>query len=155
MPIASDPSAIIRPPTQSTAAIATMPRNSIPGKKSEFSHCACVFVRAVRVVRLVELAEKRALAVERLDHGHARDRLRDLRRHRGDRLAHAQECGVRRTWNQRVRTSVGGRITSATSAEPPVEDEEADDRGDQRERVDDERRQPLRQDVRERVDVAR
>ena len=37
--------------------------------------------------------------------------------------------------------------------EPPVEDEQPDDRGEQRQRVDDERRQPLRQDVRERVDV--
>ena len=58
-----------------------------------------------------------------------------------------------RTWNQRVRMSVGGRMTSATSAEAPVEDEEPDDRREQRQRVDDERRQALGEDVRERVDV--
>ena len=39
--------------------------------------------------------------------------------------------------------------------EPPVEQEEAADRRDQGERVDDERRQPLVEHVRERVDVAR
>ena len=44
VPIASDPLPIIWPPTQSTAVIATIPRNSMPGKKREFSHWACVFV---------------------------------------------------------------------------------------------------------------
>ena len=45
VPIAIEPPATIWPPTHSTAVIAMMPRNSIPGKKSEFSHWACVFVR--------------------------------------------------------------------------------------------------------------
>ena len=39
--------------------------------------------------------------------------------------------------------------------EPPVEDEEPDDGADERSEFDDERRQSLRQDVRDRVDVAR
>ena len=60
------------PPTSSTAAIATMPKTSIAGKKSELSYCAYVFVPPVRVVQLVELGLERPLAVERLDHGHAR-----------------------------------------------------------------------------------
>ena len=44
VPIASEPLPIIWPPTQSTAVVATMPRNSIPGKKREFNHWACVLV---------------------------------------------------------------------------------------------------------------
>ena len=57
------------------------------------------------------------------------------------------------TWNQRVRTSVGGRITSATSPSRQSRMKRPTDRREQRQRVDDERRQPLREDVGERVDV--
>ena len=60
-----------------------------------------------------------------------------------------------RTWNQRVRSSAGGTITQAASAEPPVEDVQPDDRRDQRQAVRDERREALAEDVGERVDVAR
>ncbi len=58
-------------------------------------------------------------------------------------------------WNQRVTTMPGGSTTSATTPEAPVEEEQAADRRDERERVDDERRQSLVEHVRERVDVAR
>ena len=59
------------------------------------------------------------------------------------------------TWNHRVRTSVGGRMTSATSPSRQSRTKSPTIGGDQRQRVDDERRQPLREDVRERVDVGR
>jgi hypothetical protein len=48
----------------------------------------------VCIVRLVELGEERALAVERLDHGHPGDRLGDLRSQPRDRFAHPQERRV-------------------------------------------------------------
>ena len=55
VPIVSEPWPSRCPPTQSTETVAIAPRNSIPGKNSELSHCACVFVCAVRLVRAVEL----------------------------------------------------------------------------------------------------
>ena len=67
----------------------------------------------------------------------------------------SMNAACERTWNQRVRTSAGGRTTSATSAEPPVEDEERRSGRRQLSEFGDERREPLREDVRERVDVAR
>jgi len=51
---------------------------------------------AVGGVQLVELLLERALAVERLDHCHARHRLGQLRRDPGDPLAHGQQRRVRR-----------------------------------------------------------
>ena len=110
-------------------------------------------MRAVRVVRGVELGEERALAVERLDDGHAGDRLGDLRGHRRDRLAHAQERRVRAHLEPAGEDERRRQDHERDETEAPVEDEQADDRGEQRERVDDERGQPLREHVRERVDV--
>jgi hypothetical protein len=51
-----------------------------------------------------------------------------------------------------VRTSVKA---TCDEAEPPVEDEQPADCRDQRQRVHDERRQTLVEDIRERIDVAR
>ena len=69
------------------------------------------------------------------------------------RTSAAAMCESR--WNQRVTRMPGREHAHRDEAEPPVEQEEAGDGGDQRQRVDDERRQALVEDVRERVDVAR
>ena len=153
VPIVSVPCVTIRPPTHSTEAIAIEPSISIPGKKSELRYCACVFVLPVRVVRRVELGQERPLAVERLDHGHAGDRLRDLRRHRRDRLAHAQERGVRANLEPAREDERRRQDHERDEPEPPVEHEQPDDRREERQRVDDERRQALREHIRQRVDV--
>ena len=107
----------------------------------------------VRIVAGVELSEKRELAVVRLDHGHPRDRLCDLRGHRRDRLAHAQECSVRAHLEPPREDERRRQDDECDEPEPPVEHEEADDRSDQGERVDDERCEPLGEDVREGVHV--
>ena len=98
---------------------------------------------AVRRIRLVELGEECALAVEGLDDGHARDRLGDLRGHDRDRLAHAQERGVGLHLEPATEHERRRQDHERDEPEPPVEHEEADDRRQDRERVDDESRQSL------------
>ena len=112
-----------------------------------------MFVRRLASFARVELGEEGAFAVERLDDGHAGDRFGDLRRHRGDRLAHAQERRMRLDLEPAGQDQRRRQDHERDEPEAPVEDEEAADRREQRQRVDDECRQPLREDVGERVDV--
>ena len=87
----------------------------MPGKKSELSHCACVFVcrfasfaasNSARNARsrlnawMTAMPETDSAICAVIDEIVSRTR---------------RNAACDRTWNQRVRTSVGGRITSATS----------------------------------------
>ena len=87
----------------------------MPGKKSEFRYWACVFVRrlasfaesnSARNVRsrlnawITAMPETDSAICAVIDEIVSRTR---------------RNAACERTWNQRVRTSVGGRITSATS----------------------------------------
>ena len=110
---------------------------------------------AVRLVEVAELALERALAVERLDDRHPGDRLGELRRHGRDARAHVGERDVRRRLEPAGHEHAGRQHDERHDAEAPVEQEEAADRREQRQRVDDERRQALVEHVREGVDVAR
>ena len=110
---------------------------------------------AVGLVEAVELVLERALAVERLHDGHARDRLGELRRDGSDPRSDVGERRVRAELEPARDQRSRRRDDERDEPEPPVEQEEAADRCDQREAVDDERRQTLVEDVRERVHVAR
>ena len=109
----------------------------------------------VRLVQVAELALEGALATEGLDDRHARDRLGELGRDGGDPGAHVRERGVRRGLEPAGDDDARRQDDERHDAEAPVEQEQAADRGDERHRVDDERRQALVEDVREGVDVAR
>ena len=151
----SVPSSCRRPPTSSTDAIATMPKNSIAGKKSELSHCANWFVR-----RFAMLASSNSAR-------NARSRLNAWTTAMpatdsaicaviaGDRVPHLEERRVRAHLEPAREHERRRQDHERDEPEPPVEDEEADHGGDERQRVGDERRQSLREDVRDRVDVRR
>ena len=115
VPMVSEPWPSRWPPTQITETIAIAPRNSMPGKNSELSHCACVLV-----CRFAQFARSNSPR-------NARSRLNAWMTAMPEtdsaicavmdeivsRTRRNAACDL--TWNQRVRTSVGGRITSATS----------------------------------------
>ncbi len=107
----------------------------------------------VLAVEVVELGAEVGLAVVRLDHGHPGHRLRELRGHRRDPLAHAEERAVRLHLEPASEHECGRQDHERDEAEPPVEDEEPDHRAEQGEAVRDERREALREHVRDRVDV--
>ena len=109
----------------------------------------------VGLVERVELVLEGALAVERLHDGHAGDRLGELRRDCGDPCPHVGERHVRAELEPAGHDDPGRGDDERDEAEAPVEQEEADDRCDERQAVDDERRQALVEHVRERVHVAR
>ena len=110
---------------------------------------------AVLLVQPVELGLEGALAVERLDHGHARDGLGELRGHDRDPRPHVRGGDVGDALEPARDQDPGRQHAERDEPEAPVEQEEPADGGDERQRVDDERRQALVEDVRERVDVAR
>ena len=153
VPIWSVSSETMRPPTQSTTAVAIRPSSSMPGKKTELSSCAYVFVR-----RLASFAESNSARK-------ARSRLNACMTAMpetdsaicavidGDRLAHAQERGMRLDLEPAGQDQRRRQDDERDEPEAPVEDEEAADRREQRQRVDDECRQSLREDVGEGVDV--
>ena len=108
----------------------------------------------VLLVQPVELGLERALAVERLDHGHPGDRLGQLRGHDRDPRPHVRRGDVGDALEPARDHDRRREDAEGDEPEPPVEQEEPADRGDERERVDDERRQALVEHVGERVDVA-
>ena len=110
---------------------------------------------AVLLVQPVELGLEGALAVERLHDGHTGDRLGELCGHDRDPGAHLGRRDVRDALEPACDDDPGREHAEGDEPEPPVEQEEPADGGDQRQRVDDERRQALVEDVGERVDVAR
>ncbi len=57
-------------------------------------------------------------------------------------------------WNQRVTRIPGGEHEQRDESEPPVEQEEPADRRDECERVHDERRESLVEDIGESIDIA-
>ena len=71
------------------------------------------------------------------------------------RVRTSDEATCESRWNQRVISDSRREDAERHEPQPPVEQEEAADRREERQRVDDERRQSLVEDVRERVDVAR
>ena len=83
------------------------------------------------------------------------DRLGQLRGHGRDPRAHVGERGVRGRLEPAGDDDPGRQHDQRHDAEAPVEQEQAADRREQRERVDDERRQALVEHVGDRVDVAR
>ena len=109
----------------------------------------------VRLVEVAELALECALAVEGLDDGHSGDGLGQLRRHGRDARPDVGEGDVRRRLEPPGHEHAGRQHDQCDHAEAPVEQEEAADSREQRQRVDDERRQALVEHVRQRVDVAR
>ncbi len=115
VPIWSVSSETMRPPTQSTTAVAIRPSSSMPGKKTELSSCAYVFVR-----RLASFAESNSArkACSRLNAWMTAMPETDsaicaVIEEIVSRTRRNAACDL--TWNQRVRISVGGRTTSATS----------------------------------------
>ena len=112
-------------------------------------------LRAVRVVELVELGLEAALAVERLHDGHPGDRLGDLRRHRADPVPLLDVRGVRDLLEPAREDERRRQDAERDQPEPPVGDEQRGDRGGQEDQARDERRHPLRERVRDGVDVAR
>ena len=109
----------------------------------------------VLAVQHVERALELLLAVVRLHDGHAGDRLGDVCGHRGDAVAHVRERDLRPDLEPARQQQRGGHDHRRGEREPPVEDVQADDRGDQGQPVRDERGETLAEDVGERVDVAR
>ena len=112
-------------------------------------------LEAVRLVQPLELALEGSLVVERLDDGHPRDGLGQLRRDRRDPRPDVRERRVRAPLEPARDEEPGREDEQGDEAEAPVEQEQASDRGDQGQRVHDEGRQPLVEHIRERVDVAR
>ena len=109
----------------------------------------------VRLVQVAELALEGALAVERLDDRHPRDRLGELRRDGRDPRADVGERDVGGGLEPAGDDDARRQHDERDDAQAPVEQEEPADRGEERQRVDDERRQSLVEHVREGVDVAR
>ncbi len=109
----------------------------------------------VLLVQVAELALEGALAAERLDDGHACDRLGELCGDGRDPRSHVGERDVRRRLEPAGHDDPRREHDQRHDAEAPVEQEEPADRGEQCQRVDDERRQALVEDVRDRIDVAR
>src|SRR2546423_472826 len=110
---------------------------------------------AIRRVQLVELVLEAALAVERLHDRHAGDRLRDLRRHDGDAIARLDERDVGGPLEPACQDECRRHDREDDEAEPPVCDQQGRERGRQEHDVRDEGRHALREDVRDRVHVAR
>ena len=108
----------------------------------------------VLLVQAVELGLEGALAVERLDHCHAGDGLGQLSGHDRDPRPHVRGGDVRDPLEPPRDHDAGREHAQRDEPEAPVEQEETGDGGDERQRVDDQRRQSLVEDVRERVDVA-
>ena len=101
------------PPTQSTDTIATPPSSSMPGKNSEFSHWACVFVwRFAQLDRSNSSRNARSrlkawmIAIPETDSAICAVIAEIVSRTRRN-----AECDL--TWDHRVTTSVGGRTTTA------------------------------------------
>ncbi len=110
---------------------------------------------AVRVVELVELGLEAALAVERLHDRHPRDRLRDLRRHRRDPVPLLDVRSVRDALEPARDDQRRRQDAERDQPEAPVDDQQRRNRGRQEDQVRDERRHPLRERVRDGVDVTR
>ena len=155
VPIWSEPPSISLAPAKSTTTVAITPRNSIAGKKTDDSFCAWTLETRFASLRSPNSRWK------------ARSRLKAWTTAipATDSASCAVTAAIRvRTsanatcdavWNHRVTTIAGRQHDQRDDAEAPVEQEEAADRREQRQRVDDERRQALVEHVRERVDVAR
>ncbi len=109
----------------------------------------------VRLVEVAELALESAFAPERLDDGHARDGLRQLRGDGSDPRAHVRERHVRGGLEPPRHDDPRRQDDERHHTQAPVEQEQPTDGGHERHRVDDERRQALVQDIREGVDVTR
>ena len=112
-------------------------------------------LRPVRVVERVELGLEAAFAVERLHDCHARHRLGDLRRDGGDPVPLLDVRRVRDPLEPAREDERRRQDDERDEPEAPVGDEERDDRRRQEDDVRDEGRHPLREDVGDRVDVAR
>ena len=155
VPISSEPPSIMRAPAKRTATVA-IDAEQLDRREEDRRELLRVGVRdAVRLVQLLELALERALAVERLHDGHPGDRLGELRGDRGDPRADVGERRVRAPLEPARDDDPRRQHEQRDEPEAPVEQEQAADRGDERQRVHDERRQPLVEHVGERVDVAR
>src|SRR3954471_6348095 len=144
-------------PTRTTHAMATMPSISMPGKNHELRSCARRFDSRFAMLsrsnsRLNADSRLNAwmIATPETDSAICAVIVAIVSRTR-------RNAACDRTWNHRVRTSVGGGVESATEEDerdepqPPVEDEQSHDRCEQHQRVRDERREALREHVRERV----
>src|ERR1700730_2171708 len=110
---------------------------------------------AVRRIQLVELRLERALAVEGLHDRHAGNRLRNLCGDDRDAVARFDERDVRGALKPTRQDEREWHRREDDEAEPPVRNQQGDHRSGQQDHVRDERRHALREDVGDRVDVAR
>ena len=102
-----------------------------------------------------EVVVGRLLARERLHDAHAGDVLRERRGQEAEPLAH-RRVGARRALAEDRRREAHQRDDGAgREREPPVEDEEDDRRADQRQRVLDEARDAVGDELVDRLDVVR
>ena len=155
VPIVSVSSESSRDPTTSTAQVEIVPEE-LDRREEHREQLLGVDVRCpVLVVQLVELPLELALAVERLDDRHPRDRLGHLCGDGGDAIADVQLRDGGLALEPPREHERGRQDHHRHEPQPPVDDEEHDDRRRQEDDVRDERRQALRERVRDRVDVAR
>ena len=155
VPISSVPPSISLAPAKSTPTVAIDPEELDRGEEERRELLRVDIRDAVRLVQVGELALEGTLTVERLNDGHAGDRLGQLRRDGGDPRAYVREGDVGGRLEPPGDDDAGGQHDERDDTEAPVEHEQPHDRGDERHRVDDECRQPLIEHVGERVDVAR
>ena len=110
---------------------------------------------AVGVADVAEVLLRGALAGERLQDAHPGDVLRERRRDRAERLAHAAVGASRALAEERGRDGHRRHHDERRECEPPVEEEENDRGPEQRQRVLDERRDAVGHELVERLDVVR
>ena len=110
---------------------------------------------AVALADLAEVADVDLLAGEGLDDAHAGDVLGEGRGHEPEALPH-RPVGARRVAAEQHRADAHHRDhREGREGESPVEDEQQDRRADQRQRALDERRDAVRDELVERLDVVR
>ena len=110
---------------------------------------------AVGLVQGVELGLEVTLAVECLHDRHPGYRFCDLSRDRRDPVPLLDICDVRGALEPAGKDDGRRKNDERDQAETPVGDDQRDHRRRQEDQVRDERRHPLRERVRDRVDVAR
>lgn len=137
-----------------TSAIDSVDRMSIAGEKAEVMPTAATLASRLAALRPAEALDVLLGAVERLRLAHADDLLLQIGGDGADGLARLAKGGAGARGEEGGDAEHRRNDRVADEREPPVEQQHGDEDADERQERAEELRQPLRQELIERVDVA-